>query len=118
MKKITILLLVMSCINPLFALASEYTLVSNPDGKIGSFILTVGGSVGFGNTKEYIHGYDTENYNLNSYSFLCRVDHPASRRLTFIVGVEYQRNRIATTGIYEGKTSIFQVETYLKFFTK
>ncbi len=118
MKKITLLFFVIFCIYPTISLASDHTLISNPDGKIGSFIVTLGGFVGFGDMEEYIRGYDAENYNLSSHSFLCKLDHPISRHVTYSLQIEYQHTKIGRGGIYEGTTSVFYIGSYMKFFSE
>lgn len=112
-KIIMFLLLVMLLGIPSFAQDS------NPDGSIGSFVFTVGGSMGFGTLDENFWGaYEPGDYNRSIYSFLCRVDHPTSRRLTFIVQGEYFKDRVGLSGIYEGKLSTFQIGGYIRFFSE
>lgn len=120
MKKRLFLLLVLLPLHWSNVQGEDYTNDFNPDGKIGSFVFTVGGAVGFGSMEEdfFSSTYEPEKFNRSSYSFLCRIDHPASKRLTFSVQVEYLNDKIATAGIYEGTSSGFQIGTYFKFFSR
>lgn len=98
---------------------SNYTIKSNPDGKIGSFIWTVGGAFGGGSVRDEFPSYhERERYTLRSYSALSQLQCPMSSKTTFIIQLDYLHEKIGSAGIYEGTTSGFKVGMYLKLFSK
>ncbi len=118
MKILLLFFVLVSVISPV-CMAFDYTTNSNPDGRIGSFIWTIGGNVGSGSLREKIQGYHPEKYGANSYAFLCRLDCPTSKKTTVILQFDYSHDKIGSSGTYfEDVTTGFKVGMYFKFFSK
>lgn len=117
MKKV-LMVFVLVFVLARFGWSADYILASNPDGRIGSFIWTIGGSFGAGSYDERTSKLLVQSYDLNAYSFLCKLEHPASKNLTFIFQVDYLHEKVGISGIHEGITSMYRAGMYFKFFSK
>lgn len=117
MRKMLFLFFLLFCVSNVFG--ADWTIESNPDGKIGAPVFILGGSFGSGSLKDnYESIHESEKFNTSSFSLLGRLEYPASKKGTWILQIEYLRDRVGTSGIYEGITSGYRVSMYWKIFSK
>lgn len=99
-------------------MAVDWTIDSNPDGKIGSLVWTIGGNIGSGSLKEKIYGEHPDRSTTSSRTLLSQFDCPVSRKMTIRLQLDYLYDKTGIYKYWQDEIKEFKAGLYLRFFSK